>query len=323
MSKFKKQDRLKKQSRDVGVDNDYIEKSELDENYTQVAWESKGAKQDVWVPNGASNFPELYYDFNGQTSGSWSDNYQSQAGYKSFVFFHHSANDLDTTKKYKVDVTCNHLKAFVDTDGGRTAEVFADHISGYINNGSAQIASLVQKPERGGEGEPPSKIDLDKWGEVTVEHSFPQMQCTANTGIAFVARGFEKDGHEISTDGYAPSFRDVVGLLKDARKAVTTGNCGPFIYDVISMISHALIDDPDDAFNPCVIMFSKGACQFIHEVCGGQIDINTGTSYGLESEDRWYGVGSGSTSSRVYIQIAREKTSRKIYANYTIKVAPY
>ncbi len=317
MAKFKKQNKFKNQNRDFGADPDFISKEDLDKDYKQVAWEDKGAKKDVWIPKNSTNFPEIYFDLKGHTKDTWSADYQNKSAYKPFVFLHHSDYDNDANKKYKVDVTCTSLDASVSTDPGEHAEVFADHISGYLNDDSVQVSSLKQVPKRGGKNTPPSKIGLGEYHNIEINYSFSSMLCTSKTGLAFVARGFEKDGHEVDTEGYVPSFKDVVGLLKDAATAVTTGRCGPFMYEVIDMITHSIIDDSDDAFNPCIVMLSKGACQFIAEECGGHINISTGKAYGLKSEDRWYSMPEG---YQVFIQIAQEEQGREIYANYDIKV---
>ena len=192
-------------------------------------------------------------------------------------------------------------------------EWYLDHICGDVDsNGNVNASSVVQQPDRDDQAETGGSTN-----SFHPEYYFPQMVCKPNTAVAFATRGYEKDTvPPDTTEDYQPSFSEWMDLFKDFRKAISPppGGVGRFVLDAAAMLIKAIISNDDDPMNPSMTLLSHGACRFIHEQCGGEIEFYRQKVYGLNTYMAKVDDGRD-------VQIASEDTGREYDIDYKIKVS--
>jgi len=279
----------------------------------------------VWLQDGAENFPVRQFDLAGYNANNWKNVFENSK--RVFNFLKHSSydNDINDSGKqsYYVDVELLSVRASTSTE--ENSEWYIGHHHGYLMaDGTHYISALEEKPKGPSSDEDHckdcAKANSSNNYTFNVNYHYPQMLCLPNTGIVFTSRAFERDGKRVPIPEvpYKGQIETLVDILKDIRKAATSGRYGPIIYDLISVIAGALIDNSDDPMNPALTIFSNGACRFFHEQCGGTINFHISYVKGMKAENVWL----SGTPNYQRGQKVDENGNRHIDLHYKVTIKP-
>ena len=317
------------QARDIpaNVTTTFVDSDDIRENYNKISdayyfdyVPELSPGEGTFAPKGDSTWGDSLFDLRGLTGQNWRDQYyNSGKSTQALVVFHHSDYDSeegDNGKKYSLVVyleTCKNTHA--DDDAGSGREWFLDHISGDIQNGEVQVGSSWQDPTRKNAAQ--TGGNNPKEFHVGVTH---RLLVGSNKAAAVAVRGFEKDNNEFgTTDDYQPGFSDWVELMKDLRKFITKGKPINFVLDAsVMLVKEIIASNEDDPMNPSMMVFSQGACRFIKEQCGGEINFTRENVYGLRQIVGI--VTSGPGSNMQNLQLAQATTSRHYDLDYQVTV---
>lgn len=316
-------------SRQIGYEKkcgmDYMSPGDVESGRRQISEDSYFgcdglSDRGVWLDNGTNNFPVRsennhgYYDFDfaghtGSNCESAFDNHSRSYRKSVFNFFKHSNYDQQSDDNvYEVNVELRAI--YTRKSSEAKTEWYIDHIGGYFDSyGEKVTTSVVENPSFS------SPIEMTTV-ERSIGYHFPPMLSAPSKGIAFASRAFEKEGNRISipSNPYISKIRQVVGFMEDVA-AITHGRFGPIIFDIVSIISGAVMNNrhEDEPMNPALSAFSHGACRFIYEQCGGEFNFTALNVYGLDNDERW-------TGNYEKVQLLSENTDRYIDFHYKVNV---
>jgi hypothetical protein len=227
-----------------------------------------------WCYKDSKVWPEKVFDFNGKSVGSTNYGYEGDDFfYRAITGITHSGeagNVPANVAYYDVTVTLKRCDdCYTNDDGGKKREWYLEHGSGYFQDGQAVTTDVTRNPERNHEA------SIENWGWFEPNHVYT-MRCYPGGACGWFTRPIEQDDNDPDTRGDTlQCFKVFCGLMYDFTRMIMTGGFVGFALEVVGLI-RALIQSTkdDDPLNPCIMVLSDRACQYISTMTDGTWEMN-------------------------------------------------